>query len=83
MQDIQWKMNWFKSKEFKYWKQLENRKKFIENFASKNGIKEPKDWMNVSHKHFVNSGGRTLLDHYRFSLFDLMKDTFPGLKKSR
>lgn len=59
----------------KYWHSKEHRRKFFEDFARENEIKNPNDWNRVTNQHILNAGGSALLKMYKGSLQNALKDT--------
>ena len=55
-------------------------KTFVETFAKKTGIQEPKDWLQVSHISIKNEpGGSGLLSWYKYSLHRILEDCYPDV----
>lgn len=71
-------MEWFEFMPQGYWKDIQNRRNFLENFARKNGISKPSDWGNVTIQQIKESGGNSLLKCYSGSLIKTLEGVFPG-----
>lgn len=80
-QDIEWKKEWFSNiSPFpnRYWQSLDNRKKFLEEFATKFNIKNPQDWGRITTSQVCEAGGVSLLSMYHGSLFTCLQSVYKG-----
>lgn len=77
--ETSWKKEWFSNNvAFKYWNSMENRRKFLEEAAHKLNVKTPSDWGKVPVRTIHKLGGRSLLVHYKDSLFACLQEIFKG-----
>src|SRR5689334_2301935 len=79
--EISWKSEWFihaQKFEMGFWKRKENQKYFLEELASKLGVKEPQDWGKVTTQKIIENNGSSLL-HIHKSLRRALEENFPGL----
>lgn len=60
-----------------FWNSPINQLKFLENFAKKFDIKEPKYWGKVTHHQILKEGGGGLLNKNKNSLRIALKQHFP------
>jgi hypothetical protein len=51
---------------------------FLDNFANKHVITEPKDWGKVTIYQLDNSNGTSLLNIYKNTIFKMLKEVYPG-----
>jgi hypothetical protein len=56
----------------------ENHRKFLDEFALKFGIKENKEWSNITVENFSKNGGSSILRIYGGSLFNTLQKVYPG-----
>ena len=64
--EVEWKQEWLSQKKpRRYWKNTENQRTFMEEFAKKHQINQPSDWGRVSHRVLRNEGGRGLLHYHK------------------
>lgn len=70
-------MEWFSKSSQSFWKSAENRKKFLDNMATKLNIKKPSDWGKVKRKDLHTNGGSSLLN-YNSSVFSSLQSTYKG-----
>lgn len=62
-----------------FWKSKTNQREFLNNFAQKHEIKTPKDWASVSINSDTNKSGFSFVYHYyNNSLYDALKNIYPG-----
>lgn len=81
--EIEWKQEWFQnipSVGYGFWKSPRNQKIFFETLGKELGIKEPKEWGNISSKKIAQHGGEALLKNYfNNSVFKALKSVYPGI----
>lgn len=71
---MDWKREWFPN-----WENPESRKNFLEKFAKKFNIKEPKDWGNISTQLIHEEGGGAMIHYYyNNSLFECLQNLYQG-----
>lgn len=57
---------------------MENQRIFLDEFARKYGIKEPKQWGQVTLSNIKQEKGHHLLNLYKSSLFVALSKVYPG-----
>lgn len=63
----------------KFWEQIENRKKLLDEIAYKLCIKEPKEWGKVPTRRVISIGGGYVLSRfYNGSLVEFLKSVYKG-----
>lgn len=63
-----------------FWKLQENRKKFLDELASKLKLKKPSDWGNVTIQQIHDFGGGSLLNtYYNDSIFACLQSVYTRL----
>ena len=77
--DYDWDLRRFTKVPRNYWGSIENQRSRVEEIGRKVGIKEgdTEPWYKVSNLLFIEHGGASLLDIYKWSLPDLLKAVFP------
>jgi hypothetical protein len=58
---------------------MENRKKFLDDFALKSNIKHLTDWRNISNLSISELGGSGILNYYNGSLVNCLESVYPGI----
>lgn len=59
---------------------MENRKKFLDDFAAKLNIKKPSDWGKIKSSQFQELGGASLLSYYyNSSPYACLKSVYKGI----
>jgi len=78
--DVKWQREWF-PRVSKYpedfWKQIENRRIFLDAIAAEYHIKQPHHWQRITRTLIVNKGGRSLLTKYKNSMVSLLREVYP------
>lgn len=69
---------WFERLPVNYWKNPNNQRNFFREFAEKYGIKNPRDWGNVTRKQLEDAGGTALLYRFRGNIRIALQSSFPG-----
>ena len=59
-----------------YWKDVSNRKEYLEDLALKLGYKDMKDWYKINQQEFINYDGGGLLKTFGNSPFKVLETTF-------
>lgn len=59
-----------------YWDEAKNRRKFLQGFAERHGIKGADDWKNFTWADVGDEGGHGLLKRFS-NLFEAIRDAFP------
>lgn len=60
-----------------HWKNVENRRRFMDNIAAEFGVRKAEDWQRVSRRAVQEAGGYRLLALYENSLYRLLLDLYP------
>ena len=61
-----------------FWLQRSNQRIFLDEFAKKNGIKQPQDWGTVTVSQMRSQNGGSLLDLYNNSVLRTLKEVYTG-----
>lgn len=69
---------WFPTLPPNYWKNMNNKRKFLERMKRKFEIEKPEDWGKVTIWKITRAGGRALLKINKNSLFMTLKSVYPG-----
>lgn len=80
LEEQQWKKEWFSNipnYSFGYWKDPNNQRKFLEEFARKYGIKDNKDWGEITGDMVKKEGAATIISLHG-SLRKALEALFPG-----
>lgn len=72
-------LNVHKRVPLRYWESQENQRKFLEQFAIQNNIKQPYEWGKVSVQKIKSSGG-SFLNEYRGSLRKALQNLYRGFQ---
>lgn len=79
--DVSWQSNWFKNVpkySFGHWKKKEKQREFFDSLLKELNIKHPSDWGKVTNLFISQKGGKSLLAHFRGSLFNALSSIYPG-----
>lgn len=77
--EVQWNDEWFYKRSKGYWKNKENQRKWLEQFAAKMKIRGPKEWGKLTQEQIELAGGISLLSEFKFSIFSMLSSSFPGV----
>lgn len=61
-----------------FWEKASNQKKFLDEFAKKNGIVFPADWGKITVRQVKRNGGNSLMTFYEESLFHTLQSVYKG-----
>lgn len=75
--ELDWSSTAISKKSTDFWKVKENQKQFLEDFARRNSVMVPEDWINVRRKDFIRQGGLSILLHNGDTLYETLKSNFP------
>lgn len=76
--EISWRREWFKKGHSFFsghWNDVRNYRTFLDSIALLEDVKNPRE---ISAEMILKHGGGSMLRYYRGSLFDLLKESFPG-----
>lgn len=90
-------MKWFSRVSGSYWKIQKNQIDFLSEFATMHGIKQPKDWGNVTQKQvrvklvlvsltrlkIIEAGGATLIGNFGANLRKMLQSVFPSFASKK
>lgn len=80
--EIKWDPKWFSRVPRSYWNSIKNRRNFLDELAIKLDIKKSNDWGKISHRHFNEFGGRSLLSYFNGSLFCCLQSVYKGQERN-
>lgn len=78
---MNWRKEWFKNLKnvpVGYWKEEENHRRFLLEFASNKNIESPRDWGKISNSELIKENGATLLRIHGNSILTMLRKVFPG-----
>lgn len=62
-----------------FWKNPQNHRVYLDELGKRLGVRAPKDWGNITYKTIIHYGGGGLFsNHNSGSMFNLMKNVYPG-----
>lgn len=72
--DTQWNREWFKENST-----FEKSKRTLEKIKFQYGIKEPRNWGDLTRTQIAQAAGKFFLKQYRNSLYECLKSIHPGI----
>lgn len=66
-----------------YWKLKENQRKFLDNAGRKLGVREPKDWGNITFIQMQQAGCMAILNQYNSSPYEALTSIYSEIQWKR
>ncbi len=79
--EIEWNIKWFyraHSQKSGFWRDVKNRRKFLDELEKKLAINNPKNWGQIKTETILENGGSSLLRYYGGSMFKALSGIRSG-----